>query len=347
MTDDRRPSPGGTAEAGEAGPPDRALDAALAANRETLKALFPLPPRPARAPAGAHGASPSSTVAPGEPLTPSADQATAAPGRARRRGGRASACLAVLVACALGLVAVDPAYRSERHATALGERRSVALADGSRVTLDTGSAVVIDWHLRGRRAVLTQGRAQFAVAPARGDALRRPFEVRAGDSRIRVVGTVFDVRLQSAQAMVTVFEGSVLVRQAPGVSPSRAALGADLPPVLLGPGQRWSAREGGAPAVQSVDTAAASAWRDGRLVFSDTPLVQALNDVQAYRRAPLRLHDDPTAPRLAALRLSGVFETARTDQLLDLLPRILPVRVERRSDGSVDVTPAETPLGAR
>jgi transmembrane sensor len=72
-------------------------------------------------------------------------------------------------------------------------------------------------------------------------------------------------------------------------------------------------------------------------VFDRTPLREALADVQRHRSAPIRLHDDG---RLGRHAISGVFEAERTDQMLDLLPRIVPAQVQRRADGSVDIAPA-------
>ncbi|MGH8447147.1 MAG: hypothetical protein ACREVL_17905, partial [Solimonas sp.] len=73
---------------------------------------------------------------------------------------------------------------------------------------------------------------------------------------------------------------------------------------------------------------------DGRLVFDRTPLREVLAELQRYRTAPLRLAD----AQIGGLRVSGVFAVDRGDALLDLLPRILPVTVERAADGSVRVS---------
>lgn len=316
---------------------DRTIEEAVATNRETLKALFPLP-----APAGTrgrgqpgesidavvHAASAAIAHGPDSPLK-------AASPRTRRVGPRGTATgFGLAVALALGIYALDPAYRSERHTTDVGELREVQLADGSRLTLDTATTVAIAWHLRGRRATLSRGRAQFEVAHSATDFGRRPFEVSAGDSRVRVLGTVFEVRLDEAQTTVTVLKGQVQVRLG-----TEIAERPDPQPLVLSAGEQWGRGEDGSAWVRPVDATATTAWREGRWVFQDVPLMQALQEVQRYRRSAMRLHDDPAAP-LAALRLSGVFETSQAEQLLDLLPRILPVRADRQADGSVDVRPA-------
>lgn len=263
------------------------LEHLLADEREALQRLFPLP-------------------------------APAAPGRRRRRPAVPLAAALGVGALAAALVALDPPYGGEHHLTATGERRTVALADGSTVTLDSGTALRLSWHLRSRRAVLEQGRAAFAVAPA----VLRPFEADAGRFGVRVVGTVFDLERRGDTASVTLSEGRVRVVPADGGGATE-----------LAPGQRLSARAGQAPFTAAVDLQRTGAWREGRLVFERTPLAEALTEIGRYRSEPLRVPD----AQLGALEVSGVFDAANTGQILELLPRILPVRVVHRADGGIDV----------
>lgn len=255
------------------------------------------------------------------PLPPAGTMQTALK-RSRARRGKQAAVLAV--ALAVATFWADPAYRTESYETRIGERRTVALADGSRLTLDTATRVTVSWHLRSRRSTLEAGRVSYAVAPA----VLRPFDVSAAALDIRVVGTVFDVRRDAHETSVTVREGRVRV-----TAPEQAE-------ALLTPGERIqfaTDADGGAAALRlgHVDPAAAAAWADGRLAFERTPLSAALAEVGRYHAAPIRLHGE----HLGELQVSGVFDSARSDQFLALLPRILPLRVSRAADGGVDVEP--------
>jgi len=267
------------------------LDDALAAERAALKALFPLPPPGRRSVRGAAEAP-----------------------RTRAAGALALAAIALLGG---GLYWFDPAYRSEQYASAVGERRGIQLADGSRIDLNAATRIDVSWHLRSRRVVLHDGQALFAVAPAS----YRPFEVNAGDTRIRVVGTVFDVRNDAGAVVVSVLEGRVRVG-----TPGQA-------PILLGAAEGIASAHGELGPMRQIDPQAATAWRSGRLVFERTPLAAALRDIQRHRDAPIRLHGE----QLAGLELSGVFDSERIDQLLDLLPTVLPLSLTRQPDGSVDL----------
>ncbi|WP_230347948.1 FecR domain-containing protein [Methylobacillus methanolivorans] len=220
---------------------------------------------------------------------------------------------------AAGLLWLDPAYRSEQHATVIGQRADITLADGSKLTLNTDTQVEVSWHLRSRRVALHQGQALFSVAKA----TYRPFTVAAGKADIRVVGTMFDVYRQQDHVTVTVEEGKVQVTSRAANGYMRTMLTANQQATISADGTLQSARD--------VNPARSLAWRDGKLVFEQTPLSQAIVEIQRYRRGPIHLQ----APALGNLRFSGVFAIDNIDKLLQLLPDILPVNVEEQEDGSL------------
>lgn len=256
-------------------------DDALARHREALKKRFPLPP-PARKP--------------------------------RQR----VATLGVLIgALVLGLLWLDPAYRSERYSSASGQVRSIALADGSRLMLDGASQVDVSWHLRSRRVELLAGQALFDVAPA----TYRPFRTLAGSAEITVVGTRYSVSRVAEQVRVAVEEGRVGVR---GLHDE----------LLLTPGQQVLVRNGQLGSPERVDARALNGWIDGRVVFDRTPLVEVLDTLRRQRDTRVQLDD----PDLAQLPVSGTFASANLDALLVLLPKILPVQLQRAADGSLSLS---------
>ena len=94
------------------------------------------------------------------------------------------------------------------YTTDTGEQRSLALTDGSTVELNSRSRIKVKYTSHERRIDLLEGQALFHVA--KGQA--RPFIVQTGDTRVRAVGTAFDVHKTSAGSVVTVVEGRVAVR---------------------------------------------------------------------------------------------------------------------------------------
>lgn len=243
------------------------------------------------------------------------------PARAPRR--RAPMLTASIVALLGALLWADPAVHTQHYATAAGEHRQLTLADGTELTLNTRTVAEVEWHLRTRQVRLVDGEALFDVAHSTW----RPFLVRAGDTTVRVVGTVFNVRRDDPRVTVTVLRGRVHVENASGDA------------MLLSAQQVAESAGGMLTARATLDPAAAIAWKDGRLMFDRTPLAQALADINRYRTAPVTLTD----PALGRLQISGVFDSARTDALLDLLPSILPVAIRREADDTVRILARNRP----
>ncbi|WP_017903912.1 FecR family protein [Pseudomonas asplenii] len=262
-------------------PPSSREEEALARHREELRKRFPLPEPKPRTPRKALG----------------------------------GAALAVLLAG--GLAWLDPAYHRESYASAVGERRVLQLADGSRMTLDSNSRANIEWHLRSRQVELLAGQALFDVSKT----VLRPFQVDAGTTHVRVLGTLFSVDRLDPAVRVTLVRGKVDVATADGQH------------LQLLPGQRVDTRAGQALQPIAVDAEAAIAWKDNRLVFDRTPLAEALKQIQRYRAAPIRLD----APELATLPITGVFDSSRVEGLLALLPSILPLSLNSDSDGTLHI----------
>ncbi|MHA6194838.1 FecR family protein [Pseudomonas wadenswilerensis] len=236
----------------------------------------------------------------------------------RKKRGTATRAGLLSLALLAGAIWLDPAYRSEHYLTQVGQRQAVQLADGSTVLLDGASELEVSWHLRSRQTRLAQGQALFEVAPM----LYRPFLVDAGQASVRVVGTRFNVDRQQDAVRVSVAEGRVAVRAGAASS-------------LLEPGQQIRVQGGHLGPLAKVDGAEVGAWKDGQLLFERTPLREVLAVIQRYHDKPLRLAD----PALGSLPVSGVFDSARVDRLLSLLPGILPVTVSTATDGSVLIAP--------
>lgn len=228
---------------------------------------------------------------------------------------RAAAACAVAAVSVAAFWWVDPVVSRLTVETGVGERKTVALREGSRVTLNTASRIEVALRWRSREATLAAGEALFEVA-----AEERPFRVLAGKTRVDVVGTTFNVRRVGDGARVAVLEGRVSVRA-----------GGMEEPVLVTAGQAVeTSGQGIAEGPRPVDAEAVVAWREGRLVFDDVPLAEALAEAQRYRKAPIVLADEAAGQ----LRVTGAFPAADPDRLL----RLLPVEVRVLPDGTARVS---------
>ncbi|MFC4275364.1 FecR family protein [Achromobacter aloeverae] len=244
-----------------------------------------------------------------------------APRPARRRLAwalGAAACAAV-VACVI-VPGAAPVLFEDRYATARGELRTVLLPDQSRITLNTATQARVRYTATERHVVMDTGEIMFEVAP---DAAK-PFIVETQAGSVRVTGTRFDVRFEDGVLAVAVESGSVELRTGPWWNRQRAAL-------VRGQGLRVSGRDEPLH-VDAMDVSSLTAWRQGKAVFTDTPLEAVAREMNRYREHPIRV-----AGALRGLRIAGVFDVADTSAFLRVLPTLAPLRVVPQADGSVDL----------
>ena len=212
-------------------------------------------------------------------------------------------------------IASAPTYR-----TATGQRLMVTLTDGSRLTLDTDSRVRVAYSDTERRLVLERGQALFEVAKHQP----RPFVVTAGAQSVTAHGTAFDVRLDPGAVQVALVEGLVSV----------ATRGGQAMPVRMVPDDVLTASAHGISVRHVPGMALAlSSWSEGRLVFQDTSLRDAVAEMNRYGAARIAIAD----PRAGAVRISGSFRTGDVQPFLDALEMGFPVTVDRRADGGIIV----------
>lgn len=243
------------------------------------------------------------------PRPPAPTRRRPAPGSAhgRERTGRAphrwrlvtvaaaaAACLGIWLSGALVLLDAD-------YVTGIGETRTVRLEDGSTVTLAAGSALSARFA-EGRRSIeLLSGEAYFDVVrdPA------RPFVVAAGDTKVEVLGTAFDVRLGTASSDVALARGSV-----------RASFGAGAQSAQMTPGDVLRFDDATRTLTRDrVPVDEIGAWREGRLVVVDARLGAVVEQIRRYHHAWIALPD----AALADERVTGIYDLRQPDQALGAL----------------------------
>jgi transmembrane sensor len=208
---------------------------------------------------------------------------------------------------------IDPVLQSESLQTAVGQQANFVLKDGSQVKLNTNSLLIVEQHLYSRQLTLQQGEALFRVEHG-----WRPFTVYANQTAIRDIGTVFNVRNTAHGAEVTVLEGAVEVST--GSSQQ-----------LLTRNQALRSEGGSLSAVKQTSAESATAWQQGRLMFDAKPLSEVVAELQRYHVGQIEIADS----RVSDYPLSGEYDIHGIDALIDVLPEILPVRIERRADQSI------------
>ena len=199
--------------------------------------------------------------------------------------------------------------------TRIGEQRTAALDDGSRISLNTDSHVTVKFDRDEREVSLDRGEAMFDVAHDTA----RPFVVTAGGERIKALGTSFVVRRDGDRVRVTLLSGKVEVARAGEQSRVLA---------VLAPGERVSATPDAVPVLDRPALDAITAWRRGELRFRDTPLSDAVAEVNRYGRQRVIVND----ARLAGLPISGVFATDNPAEFAAAVAQLHGLRVQREGE---------------
>jgi transmembrane sensor len=256
--------------------------------------------------------------------------------RQRRRQRRitiGSATAAALATAAVFVFVVRPFSMGAAHASAgetaqsvrvsLPERRQ--LADGSVVELKAGAQIVVHFSATQRDVRLVQGEALFTVAKNAA----RPFVVATGLAKVRAVGTAFAVGLRPQAVAVLVTEGTVAVERA--TSAAQASLPVSSGNALVVPNSISPDVPLRVEAVTADEIERRLAWRAPRLELSNTTVADIVGAFNRENRIQLAIAD----PKLAGLRLSGVFRADRPEDFIRLLESHYGVRVEQRGPGRI------------
>lgn len=237
--------------------------------------------------------------------------------RPRRFGAKQIGAVGLTAALAASLAAGVFFWQGrDTYATGIGEQRVLQLTDGSRVRLDTASKMRVRFTAGERRIELAEGQALFEVAhnPA------RPFVVSTTDASVTAVGTVFEVRRVGIETRVVLVSGAVDVAQVAGPGA----------PQRLQPNQQSEIRAGKAK-VSNVNAHTATSWTDGELTFVDTPLAEAVAEVNRYLAAPIILD----APAAATTPINGVFRSGDRTAFVSAAAHLFNLRAIREPDGQV------------
>lgn len=200
------------------------------------------------------------------------------------------------------------------YATATGEQRTIHLPDQSSVVLNTNTALAS--HIEGthRLVRLLKGEALFQV---HADATR-PFIVEHAGHRVQVIGTEFIVRERQAHTTITVIHGVVQVTSANPASLS----------IRLTAGQQVSVGPEGPGPVSQVEASDATAWTRRRLVVSDRPLSEVIEEMQRYHPGSIVIWN----PSARGIRVTGIYDLTDTPETLTVLAKTLPIHMDRLTD---------------
>jgi transmembrane sensor len=207
--------------------------------------------------------------------------------------------------------------------TQLGERREMTLADGSVVDLAPGSELVVRYHSHERLVALNHGEALFHVARSPS----RPFIVQAAMTRVRAVGTVFNVERGDRGVSVTVVEGRVAVSQQTTAHTANSSTEAGATALSLGADEQVSISPAGrATPVRKVQSEAEVGWASGQLVFENETIAEIARRFNLYNRTQIQVLD----AELGAQRISGMFRASDPGSFVAFVRLVTGAKVAQR-----------------
>ncbi|MFP1133220.1 FecR family protein [Asticcacaulis sp. W401b] len=229
---------------------------------------------------------------------------------------------AIAAAVVLG-IGVSPLLRTQTLAyeTGVGQRESATLPDGTAVMLNTNSRILVSYSAQRRRVTLERGEVWFDI---RHDA-DRPFIVYASGEQVEALGTAFVVRGDPQAVAVTLARGRVRVGPADEDRAPSSKLSAS---VILSPGERAIVVAGERLVVDRPSLEAVMAWRRGEIIFSDTTLSEAARELNRYNTMRIVITD----PKVARLRVSGVFETSNAQEFAATMAQLNGLHARRSGE---------------
>ena len=233
------------------------------------------------------------------------------------------------------------------YQTATGSQQTVYLPDKTTVYLDSNTEIQTSYSEKLRRIELKKGRALFAVAhnPL------RPFVVGAGEVNVLAVGTKFNVYKQKeSRVLVAVAEGRVRVsengalasdpekliqmieteqHQTPIQAEQQLNISSHPSGTLIDAGQEIVIdQEKPNCLIRPVETQFVAEWRNGRLIFHDTPLGEVIDEINRYLENRIVIGDY----RLKQLPVSIIFQIRDREYFLSALKKSLPITSKKTFD---------------
>jgi transmembrane sensor len=210
-----------------------------------------------------------------------------------------------------------PSFRelAADYRTGKGERKTVVLAPEISLELSTLTSVAVDAAPDALRIELIAGQAAVSVDLPQP---RSPLVVLAAGGRITAKGAHFDARCIGGSVSVIGLEGSVSVER-------------DGRSVRVVKGEQVSYSAKGIASPTPFDSRRAAAWRDGLLVFRETPLAQVIDEVNRYRPGKIIIANAELGRRV----VDGVFRVERLDMLVTQMERLFGVRATKLPGGVV------------
>mgnify|MGYP001183613988 FL=1 len=201
--------------------------------------------------------------------------------------------------------------------TAIGERQQIVLMDGTTIDVNTDTVLRMELFGLTRQVTIERGEASFKIGSER----LRPFVVQSGHGTLRDIGTEFNVMRQGDKTTVAVLEGAVEIKLHAQIDNIKTLYG----------GQQLTYSANDLSDISAANFETIMAWRKNRLIFRNTPLNEAIRQINRYHERPIRLADS----QLNKLIVSGEFNSSDRAGLIEALKVLFPLHSTEQDEMTV------------
>ncbi len=187
-----------------------------------------------------------------------------------------------------------------------GQRSKVVLPDSSIVWLNSGTTLSYSVDFSGQnRKVILNGQAFFHVTHKKN----HPFSVQANGLIVKVLGTKFDVNSYSEEDEIAVVLESGKVELTLQESESFF--------YTMKPGERatFNLTDNTAMNLSLVDASVYSSWKDGKLIFRNSPMNVVLEKLRRWYNVDIQITD----PEIYKSIFSGTIKNESYQEIFRLI----------------------------
>ncbi|MBS1730889.1 MAG: FecR domain-containing protein [Bacteroidetes bacterium] len=225
-----------------------------------------------------------------------------------------SVAAAFILALGTAFILFTAPSKETKIQTAKGELSHKILPDGSEVILNATSKLKFssNWHSGTTREVWLEGEAFFHVAKT---PQKTHFVVHTGNCDIIVTGTKFNVTNIGGVTQVLLDEGSVTLQTKDGKK------------INMVPGD-FAEVKNNAIQKEKAEKEKILAWKDHKLVFDNTPLEEAIKQINAQYDAHIIIADSS----ISQTTITGILPNDNLEILLNSLEATMNFKIVRNND---------------
>lgn len=193
--------------------------------------------------------------------------------------------------------------------------KKIFLPDDSTIVMDVKSKINIVFYKNTREVEFLKGKAIFSIAKDE----KRPFIINSQNTRIKVVGTKFEVTNIENTTSIKVKEGTVKVSQTYNSYKEKRNF-------ILKEGNQLSLDQNGKILTYGkIDIDKIATWEKGFFLFSDMPLLEAIGNFSRYTDLKVQYENSLVSHTL----ITGKFSISEFSNFIEALPKIYPLKIER------------------